>query len=94
MQVLDRKWVFGFRRSIARYERSAGLYHLSRNAKELHSYITVTNDVTIASITKDPYFSTLSLSTVKRAVIELIDEEKIIATQSDKDKRQMILSIT
>jgi hypothetical protein len=82
-----------FRKSIERYERSAGLYHLSKNAKELHSYITVTSNVTISSITKDPYFSGMSISTIKRAVIELINDEKIVSTQSNKDRRQMILTL-
>jgi DNA-binding MarR family transcriptional regulator len=49
--------------------------------------------ITIQGINKHPYFRDLSLSTVKRHIRTLLDEELVIATIGDNDKRERVLTI-
>tara|TARA_R110000823_G_scaffold2934_3_gene11659 strand:+ start:1302 stop:1616 length:315 start_codon:yes stop_codon:yes gene_type:complete len=49
--------------------------------------------ITIQGIVKHPYFKNISLSTIKRAILTLIDESLIVSTSSEKDKRENLLSI-
>ena len=41
----------------------------------------------------DPYFSKYSLSTIKRAVLFLTSNNIVTASQSEIDRREMILSL-
>jgi DNA-binding MarR family transcriptional regulator len=50
-------------------------------------------NVNITSITKHPYFSVTSLSTVKRAVVRLISKGVIRRVDTSNDKREHMLSI-
>ena len=48
---------------------------------------------TITTVRKHPYFQDISFSTIKRAVITLIEEALITASAGSFDRREKLLSI-
>ena len=62
--------------------------------KAVFSFVTANVNVTITSISNEPYFSKYSLSTIKRAVLFLASNGVIKSEQSLVDKREMILTLT
>ena len=62
--------------------------------KAVFSFVTANVNVTITSISNEPYFSKYSLSTIKRAVLCLTSNGVIKSEKSLVDKREMILSLT
>ena len=48
---------------------------------------------TISSVLRHPYFDEISLSTVKRAVITLMNEGLVSAGEGTLDRRERVLSI-
>jgi hypothetical protein len=89
MKVLAK--LFELRRSLDAYEREMGFDQLSEVEKSVLEFVMHSKDVNIAKITKDQYFTKYSLSTIKRAVGVLLTEDIITATQSNVDKRAMVL---
>ena len=59
----------------------------------MFSYICSNANATITAIKNDPYFSKYSLSTIKRAVLFLTSNNIVTASQSEIDRREMILSL-
>ena len=90
MKALDK--LFELRRSLDAYEREMGFDDLSEVEKAVLEFIMHTDNANITAITKDQYFSKYSLSTIKRAVGVLLEQDIISATQSSADKRAMVLS--
>ncbi len=90
MKALEK--LFELRRSLDVYEREMGFDQLSEVEKSVLEFIMHTKDANITAITKDQYFAKYSLSTIKRAVGALLDENIISANQSSVDRRAMILS--
>ncbi len=86
--------LFELRKSLDKYEREMGFNNLSEVEKSVLAFIAHTKDANITKITKDQYFRKYSLSTIKRAVGALINEGIVSSTQSEKDKREMILACT
>ncbi len=89
MKVLAK--LFELRRSLDAYEREMGFDQLSEVEKSVLEFVMHSKDVNITKITKDQYFTKYSLSTIKRAVGVLLTEDIITATQSNVDKRAMVL---
>jgi DNA-binding MarR family transcriptional regulator len=89
MKVLAK--LFELRRSLDAYEREMGFDQLSEVEKSVLEFVMHSKDVNITKITKDQYFIKYSLSTIKRAVGVLLTEDIITATQSNVDKRAMVL---
>ena len=84
--------LFQLRKALDECEKEFGLAEYSEVEKAVFSYISSSANATITSIKNDPYFSKYSLSTIKRAVLFLTSNGIVIASQSDIDKREMILS--
>ncbi len=89
MKALEK--LFELRRSLDTYEREMGFDQLSEVEKSVLEFVMHSKDANITKITKDQYFTKYSLSTIKRAVGVLLTEDIITATQSNVDKRAMVL---
>ncbi len=87
------KKLFQLRQSLDEYEKELGLSDYSEVEKAVFSYISSNTNATITAIKNDPYFSKYSLSTIKRAVLFLTSNNIVIASQSEIDRREMILSL-
>ena len=85
--------LFELREALDRCEKDLGVSEYSEIEKAVFSYITSTSNVTITLITKDPYFSKYSFSSIKRAVRFLTSIGIIESQQSLIDKRKMILKL-
>ena len=60
---------------------------------DMLTFIGANPDTTITSITNEPYFNDLSLSTVKRCILELSQCRAITSTTSKEDGRIRHLNI-
>lgn len=60
---------------------------------DMLAFIGANPDTTITTITKEPYFNDLSLSTVKRCILELSQCRAITSTTSKDDGRIRHLNI-
>ena len=87
------KKLFQLRQSLDEYEKELGLSDYSEVEKAVFSYISSNTNATITAIKNDPYFSKYSLSTIKRAVLFLTSNNIVTASQSEIDRREMILSL-
>ena len=84
--------LFELRQTLDACEKDIGLGHLSEVEKAVFSFITSNENVTITSIKKHPYFTKYSLSTIKRAVLYLLNDGVIKSQKSMTDRREMYLS--
>ena len=84
--------LFELRQALDACEKDIGLDHLSEVERAVFSYITSHKNVTITSITKHPYFAKYSLSTIKRAVLYLLNHGFIKSKKSTTDAREMHLT--
>jgi len=86
--------LFELRESLDSYERELGFDQLSEVEKAVLEFVMHQKDATITAVTKNQYFAKYSLSTIKRAVGVLLSNDIISATQSNVDRRAMILRYT
>ena len=86
--------LFQLRKALDECEKKLGLNNYSEVEKAVFSFVTANVNVTITSISNEPYFSKYSLSTIKRAVLCLTSNGVIKSEKSLDDKREMILSLT
>ena len=84
--------LFQLRQTLDNCEKDLGLANLSEVEKAVFSFITSNENVTITSITKHPYFNKYSLSTIKRAVLCLLNDGLIKSQKSKTDAREMHLT--
>ncbi len=84
--------LFQLRQELDACEMDVGLDHLSEVERAVFSFITSNENVTITSITKHPYFKKYSLSTIKRAVVCLLNDGLIKSQKSKTDAREMHLT--
>ena len=84
--------LFELRQALHACEKDIGLVHLSEVERAVFSFITSNENVTITSITKHPYFNKYSLSTIKRAVLYLLNDGLIKSKKSKSDAREMNLT--
>ena len=84
--------LFQLRQELDACEMDVGLDHLSEVERAVFSFITSNENVTITSITKHPYFKKYSLSTIKRAVVCLLNDGLIKSQKSKTDARKMHLT--
>ena len=84
--------LFELRQALDTCEKDAGLDHLSEVERAVFSFITSHKNITITSITKHPYFNKYSLSTIKRAVLCLLNDGLIKSQKSKTDAREMHLT--
>ena len=84
--------LFELRQALDACEKDIGLDHLSEVERAVFSFITSNENVTITSIRKHPYFTKYSLSTIKRAVLCLLNDGLIKSQKSKIDGRKMHLT--
>ena len=84
--------LFELRQALDACEKDVGLDHLSEVERAVFSFVTSNENVTITSITKHPYFNKYSLSTIKRAVLYLLNDGLIKSQKSMTDAREMHLT--
>ena len=84
--------LFQLRQALDACEKDIGLDHLTEVERAVFSFITSNKKVTITSITKHQYFAKYSLSTIKRAVLALQNDDLIKSQQSEIDAREMHLT--
>ena len=84
--------LFELRQALDTCEKDAGLDHLSEVERAVFSFLTSNENVTITSIRKHPYFNKYSLSTIKRAVLQLQYDGLIKSQKSMTDAREMHLT--
>ena len=84
--------LFQLRLTLNECEKDIGLDHLSEVERAVFSFISSNENVTITSITKHPYFHKYSLSTIKRAVLYLQNNDLIKSQKSKIDAREMHLT--
>ena len=84
--------LFELRQALDTSEKDIGLGHLSEVERAVFSFITSNENVTITSIRKHPYFNKYSLSTIKRAVLQLQYDGLIKSQKSMTDAREMHLT--
>jgi hypothetical protein len=63
-----------------------GKYALSKMAEDIYIY-TASSNICITDITRNSYFYSKSLSTIKRAVNELKEKSLVMDKQDTKDRR-------
>ena len=86
--------LFQLRKALDEFEKELGLNNYSEVERAVFSFVNANVNVTITSISNEPYFSKYSLSTIKRAVLCLTSNGVIKSEKSLVDKREMILSLT
>ena len=84
--------LFQLRLTLNECEKDIGLDHLSEVERAVFSFVTSNGNVTITSIKKHPYFDKYSLSTIKRAVLYLLNDDLIKSKKSKTDAREMHLT--
>ena len=84
--------LFQLRQALDASEKEAGLDHLSEVERAVFSFITSKKNVTITSIRRHSYFNKYSLSTIKRAVLCLLNDDLIRSQKSKTDAREMHLT--
>ena len=84
--------LFELRQALEACEKDIGLDHLSEVERAVFSFVTSNENVTITSIRKHPYFTKYSLSTIKRAVLCLLNDGLIKSKKSKTDAREMHLT--
>jgi DNA-binding MarR family transcriptional regulator len=73
-------------------ERQLGISGMSETTKAIYELIA-SQESTIQRIVANKYFSRVSISTVKRSVVELLNNDLITATTGSTDKRERILTL-
>ena len=84
--------LFELRQALDACEKDVGMDHLSEVERAVFSFITSNENVTITSIKKHPYFAKYSLSTIKRAVLYLLNDSLIKSQKSRTDGREIHLT--
>ena len=84
--------LFELRQALDAYEKDVGLDYLSEVERAVFSFITSNESVTITAITKHPYFTKYSLSTIKRAVLSLQGDGLIKSQKYKIDGREKHLT--
>jgi|SaaInlLV_10m_DNA_3_1039740.scaffolds.fasta_scaffold11066_1 DNA-binding MarR family transcriptional regulator len=84
--------LFELRKEIHRQEEKFGVSNMNNPEKAIFAYIAQ-GESTITKIQKDDYFKDYSISTIKRAIINLSIRGVITSRIGKCDKRERILSL-
>lgn len=82
--------LFNERKNIRKQEQKMGLHGLSEREKTVLEYIASRDSTTITNITKESFFLNYSLSTIKRAVLTLKQNE-LVTHVSTGDGREFAM---
>ena len=83
--------LFELRKEIHRLEKNFGVSNMNNPEKAIFAFIAQ-GESTITKIQKYDYFKDYSLSTIKRAIINLSSRGMVISKIGECDRRERILS--
>ena len=83
--------LFELRKELHRQEKVFGLSDMNEPEKAIFAFIAQ-GATTITKIQKDDYFKDYSISTIKRAIINLSSRGMVISKIGECDRRERILS--
>ena len=85
--------LFKMRESMLQLEKEIGIHELTNTQKSIMEFIGSHKDMTLTDILGHDLFKSVSISSVKRALDELIKSGKVVQKLSDQDRRQKILAL-
>jgi len=83
--------LFEIRKSLERFEQEVGISNLSDLEKSIIEFVASSKEVTLTVITQTEYFQKYSLSSIKRAVSNLIESNIVFQEISKGDRRARFL---
>jgi len=85
--------LFKMRESLLQLEKEIGIHELTNTQRLIMEFIGAHNDMTLTCILGHEMFKSVSISSAKRALDELIKYGAVVQRLSDKDRRQRILAL-
>ena len=85
--------LFKMRESLLQLEKEIGIHGLTNTQRSIMEFIGAHRDMTLTDILGHDLFKSVSISSVKRALDELIKSGIVVQRLSDKDRRQRILAL-
>jgi len=85
--------LFKIRESLLQLEKEIGIHELTNTQRSIMEFIGANKDMTLTDILDHELFKPVSISSVRRALNELIKSGKVVQKLSDKDRRQRILAL-
>jgi len=85
--------LFKMRESLLQLEKEIGIHELTNTQRSIMEFIGAHKDMTLTDILGHDLFKSVSISSVKRALDELIKSGIVVQRLSDKDRRQRILAL-
>jgi len=85
--------LFKMRESLLQLEKEIGIHELTNTQRSIMEFIGANKDMTLTDILDHELFKPVSISSVRRALNELIKSGKVVQKLSDKDRRQRILAL-
>ena len=82
------------RESLLQLEKEIGIHQLTNTQRSIMEFIGAHKEMTLTDILGHELFKSVSISSVKRALDELIKSGLVIQRITNKDRRQRILSLT
>jgi len=92
-QVPEFEKLFKMRESLLQLEKEIGIHEMTNTQRLIMEFIGAHNDMTLTDILDHELFISVSISTVKRALDELIKSGIVVQSLSVKDRRQRILAL-
>jgi len=92
-QVPEFEKLFKMRESLLQLEKEIGIHELTNTQRLIMEFIRAHNDMTLTCILGHEMFKSVSISSAKRALDELIKSGAVVQRLSDKDRRQRILAL-
>ena len=86
--------LFKMRESLLQLEKEIGIHELTNTQRSIMEFIGAHKEMTLTDILGHELFKSVSISSVKRALDELIKSGLVIQRITNKDRRQRILSLT
>jgi hypothetical protein len=85
--------LFGMYTKLRKYEDMLGLEDIAGPSKLIFAFISNEVETTIAKVNDNAFFKNVSLSTIKRSVTELLNNNLIVAHTSKYDLRERVLKV-
>ena len=85
--------LFKMRESLLQLEKEIGIHELTNTQRSIMEFIGANKDMTLTDILGHDLFKSVSISSVKRALDELIKSGIVVQRLSDQDRRQRILAL-
>ena len=83
--------LFEIRKSLEKFEHEVGISDLTELEKSIIEFLASSKEVTLTVITQTEYFQKYSLSSIKRAVNNLIESDLVFQEISKSDRRARFL---